>query len=93
MLIDELKTKIRSGCLSTQQKLHLRHTALWAVRSARRKHKCEMLEPNRDVNKKSKTISLNPAIRLAERLNLIVGLRSDGNVKLERGPGYFLSGY
>ena len=34
------------------------------------------------ANKKSKTISLNPAIRLVERLNLIVGLRSDGNVKL-----------
>jgi hypothetical protein len=42
-----------------------------------------MLEPNeREVNKKSKTISLNPAIRLVESLNLMVGLRSDGNVKL-----------
>jgi hypothetical protein len=63
MLIHELKAENRSGILSTQQKLNLRHTALWAVRSARRKHKCEMLEPNREVNKKSKTISLNPAIR------------------------------
>jgi hypothetical protein len=36
----------------------------------------------KEVNKKSKTISLNPAIRLVEKLNLIVGLRSDGNVNL-----------
>jgi hypothetical protein len=46
MLIHELKAENRSGPLSTQQKLNLRRTAHSAVRSTRRKQKCEMLEPN-----------------------------------------------
>jgi hypothetical protein len=61
MLIDELKTKIRSGCLSTQQELNLRRTALSAVKSARRKHKCEMLEPNERLRQKIKDYFSQPS--------------------------------
>jgi hypothetical protein len=46
MLIHEFRAENWSGPLSAQQKLNLRRRALSAVRSARRKHKCEMLEPN-----------------------------------------------